>query len=223
MKLNSRGYPIRPGAQPCEHYLKFRECGYKLACRWDHPEELPEIKLAGHNSKGLPLRPGAAFCMTFIRTGACPWGPTCRCDHPEPEPAPNPAATASKRMAAQQAALEIAKGLQQQGEAARLQAEKGLQQRGGAARPQTEEAPPKDDKKRRRGWDDEEMQSAKAALRASSAKLEEMVKSWIPTEKQLDAMDVEQLQTVLKSWRSPTTFTTKDALLAKAKKVILGM
>jgi len=49
-----------------------------------------------------------------------------------------------------------------------------------------------------------------------------MVKNWVPTEKQLEAMSVEDLQRILREWKADSKFNTRDALLAKAKKIILG-
>mmetsp|Transcript_80928 Transcript_80928/g.182591 ORF Transcript_80928/g.182591 Transcript_80928/m.182591 type:complete len:135 (+) Transcript_80928:65-469(+) len=82
------------------------------------------------------------------------------------------------------------------------------------------------ERKRRRGWDAEEPKSVAAAssmaAKMSAARMEAMVKSWVPTEAQLDAMSVEELQRVLAAWKADSKFNSKDALLAKAKKIILG-
>lgn len=55
---------------------------------------------------------------------------------------------------------------------------------------------------------------------ASAARIEQMVNQWRPSEQQLEAMTVEELQTLLKQWKVSTKFTTKDALLAKVRKAM---
>lgn len=257
--FNSKGFPLRPGQQQCDFYLKFRDCKYGKGCCWDHPEELPDIQYLGRNSKGLPLRPGAMRCAAYLRTGTCAYGEECRCDHPEGEAmsvapgGPATAATAAalatqrKRQAAQQAALEIARSIGggsapagATGPAAGALASAGPPQPQDSQQPQRPQAqrPPepqeqevvkeedkaggRPERKRRRGWDTESVAASAAASKAASAQMEAMVKSWVPSESQLDKMSTEELQRVLNAWKADSKFTTRDALLAKAKKIILG-
>jgi hypothetical protein len=42
----SDGYPIRPGEQDCDYYLKRGSCGYGWSCKFNHPEK--------HDPKQLP-------------------------------------------------------------------------------------------------------------------------------------------------------------------------
>jgi len=252
--FNSKGFPVRPGVQSCDFYLKFRDCKYGKNCCWDHPEELPEIKYLGKNSKGLPLRPGAMRCSTYLRTGACAYGEECRCDHPESEALSTNLGVERKILAAAQAAKEIAKTLGTPGEvpdqvlttapecvhtvaaAHNLEPTSTLENANAARETITAPDPPQaavgDDRgetkpvrerKRRRGWDSDSAKQQQANAASLSAKcVQEMVKNWVPSEKQLDGMSTEELQAVLNQWKCQTKFTTRDALLAKAKKVIIG-
>jgi len=36
--FNTSGYPIRPGAESCNFYLKNGTCKFGPSCKWDHPE-----------------------------------------------------------------------------------------------------------------------------------------------------------------------------------------
>eukprot|EP00747_Dinoflagellata_sp_TGD_P198754 gnl/TRDRNA2_/TRDRNA2_71836_c0_seq1.p1 gnl/TRDRNA2_/TRDRNA2_71836_c0~~gnl/TRDRNA2_/TRDRNA2_71836_c0_seq1.p1 ORF type:complete len:360 (+),score=62.17 gnl/TRDRNA2_/TRDRNA2_71836_c0_seq1:2-1081(+) len=301
VKLNRHGFPVRPGAQPCDYYMKFRQCKYKANCAFDHPEELPDIQAAGLNRQGLPLRPGAPRCATWLRTGSCQYGAACKCDHPESEPVTGaPVQVESlftmhknekKRLAATMAASEIARNLTIGG-AAPAPGPAAAAAQAPAAVPVPQPAPPAPPadpqeatvalpwncvscgepnkaarsvcngcqkprvpqalqgllkattpavetsssapsqpaaaeagadgagsrKRRRGGWDKDEVAASSSAAAVKS--VAEMLKTWTPTEQQLEAMSVEDLQTVLKQWKAHTTFTTKEPLLRKAKKVL---
>merc|ERR1711915_626631 len=80
-EINSLGYPVRKGQQPCTFFVKTGVCRYGTTCKWDHPEEyvplaaihghkiqFAEYKPVGFNSLGYPLRPGSQACSHYMRT-----------------------------------------------------------------------------------------------------------------------------------------------------------
>lgn len=101
MDMNSLGYPVRPGAQPCTFFVKTGTCSYGMACKWDHPEEYTPLAAnhphgpppiptptkieapAGFNTLGYPVREGTPPCQFFMNTGSCSYGAKCKWDHPE--------------------------------------------------------------------------------------------------------------------------------------------
>jgi hypothetical protein len=91
--LNSRGYPVRPGAAVCQYYLDYNKCSYGTSCVMHHPDipggtdndtwsdfsdEGPKL-----NKRGYIRRPGKAICSFYQKSGHCGFGPQCRFDHPE--------------------------------------------------------------------------------------------------------------------------------------------
>lgn len=97
--MNSKGFPMRPGATPCSFYMKTETCKFGATCQFDHPEDtglagasIAANPLAGkfravpadsYNSKGYPLRVGAEICSFFAKTGECKFSATCKFDHTE--------------------------------------------------------------------------------------------------------------------------------------------
>ncbi|CAK0865998.1 unnamed protein product [Prorocentrum cordatum] len=48
-ELNAKGFPLRPGEQDCQHYVKTGECKFGAQCKWNHPEyssRIPAFELA---------------------------------------------------------------------------------------------------------------------------------------------------------------------------------
>merc|ERR1719247_3790630 len=91
--LNSRGYPLRPGAQTCQMYVDYNKCAFGTSCIMNHPDnpkgddndtwsdfsdEGPKL-----NKRGYIRRPGRAICSFYQKSGHCGFGPSCRFDHPE--------------------------------------------------------------------------------------------------------------------------------------------
>lgn len=85
--LNSGGFPIRPGREPCAFYMKTGFCRFGPQCKKDHPEKpgasTQDVTPPQLNSKGLPVRPGRGQCATYMQTGECRFGVHCTNDHPE--------------------------------------------------------------------------------------------------------------------------------------------
>mmetsp|Transcript_37130 Transcript_37130/g.78757 ORF Transcript_37130/g.78757 Transcript_37130/m.78757 type:complete len:545 (+) Transcript_37130:128-1762(+) len=103
--LNSAGYPLAPGVEDCQHFLKTGTCKYSSSCKYNHPEgyatQIAQAPVASPsaaapprpapgqrpgttlNSAGYPLAPGIEDCQHFLRTGQCKWGSGCKYNHPE--------------------------------------------------------------------------------------------------------------------------------------------
>jgi len=97
--VNSKGYPIRPGATACSFFLKTGTCKFEATCQFTHPEGVDVASVAANplaaqgifstppaesfNSKGYPLRPGQPICTFFAKTGECKFSTTCKFDHTE--------------------------------------------------------------------------------------------------------------------------------------------
>lgn len=96
--MNSKGYPIRPGATACSFFLKTGTCKFEATCQFTHPEGVDAASVAvnplqaqgiytapaeSFNSKGYPLRPGQPICAFFAKTGECKFSNTCKFDHTE--------------------------------------------------------------------------------------------------------------------------------------------
>jgi len=117
-EINSLGYPVRKGQQPCTFFAKTGVCRYGTTCKWDHPEEyvplaaihghkiqFAEYKPVGFNSLGYPLRPGSQACSHYMRTGSCKFEKNCVWDHPENTMAAAMASTTYPSDAAAMAAM----------------------------------------------------------------------------------------------------------------------
>merc|ERR1712061_291558 len=114
-----------------------------------------------------------------------------------------------KRLAAQQAALEIARNIGGEVPSAPLATaatpaatarvlSEPYDPLGEATALPSDEGSGEARRKRRRGWDDgADKASSAASASMSSARMEEIVKNWVPSEVQLEAMSVEELQRVL--------------------------
>ena len=70
-------YPRRPGALPCDFFVKTGHCRFADGCRFDHPPEHSVARTPG----GHPLRPGEPRCAHHARTRECKFGPACKFDH----------------------------------------------------------------------------------------------------------------------------------------------
>lgn len=95
--MNSKGFPLRPGATPCQFYLKTGSCKFGATCQFDHPEDgvggasvamkplamFHNAPADSFNSKGYPIRIGAEICSFFAKTGECKFSTTCKFDHTE--------------------------------------------------------------------------------------------------------------------------------------------
>lgn len=106
--LNSAGYPIRPGQNPCAFYARTQTCKFGASCQFTHPEvgsNMGSIAMTagfggqfagqpqtpmyqnnppdGYNSTGLPLRNGVQLCSFYEKTSECKFGATCKWDHSE--------------------------------------------------------------------------------------------------------------------------------------------
>ena len=65
-------YPRRPGAQPCQYYLKTGKCNYFQRCKFDHP----------FRDKSLLTALSRRDCFDFVQSGTCPYGTSCKYNHP---------------------------------------------------------------------------------------------------------------------------------------------
>mmetsp|Transcript_8433 Transcript_8433/g.18106 ORF Transcript_8433/g.18106 Transcript_8433/m.18106 type:complete len:488 (+) Transcript_8433:131-1594(+) len=65
-------YPVRPGAPPCQYYLKTGKCSYGARCKFNHPPRDEKLLSALHRRD----------CFDFVHTGECPYGSTCKYNHP---------------------------------------------------------------------------------------------------------------------------------------------
>lgn len=95
--LNSKGYPLRPGATSCAFYLKTGTCKFGATCQFNHPEGgaatvamnplasqgFQAAAAEAFNSKGYPLRSGVQVCPFFAKTLECKFSSTCKFDHTE--------------------------------------------------------------------------------------------------------------------------------------------
>ena len=94
------GYPHRPGAEKCLHFMSHGRCKFGEACRYDHPPGTTPSLGGGPNGEfsstaderclpgntaatgGLPVIAGAADCPFFMKTGMCKYGAKCKYNHP---------------------------------------------------------------------------------------------------------------------------------------------
>ena len=51
--LNSVGLPLRPGAQPCQYFLRRGKCAFGTQCKHDHPESGVRPELAAKSREQL--------------------------------------------------------------------------------------------------------------------------------------------------------------------------
>uniref|UniRef100_A0ACD5VHB2 Uncharacterized protein n=1 Tax=Avena sativa TaxID=4498 RepID=A0ACD5VHB2_AVESA len=81
-------YPQRPGEKDCAFYMRSRTCMYGEACKYDHPQWVPESgipnwKEAPQVEESYPERPGEPDCSFFIKNGMCKFGSKCKFNHPK--------------------------------------------------------------------------------------------------------------------------------------------
>ncbi|XP_062215162.1 zinc finger CCCH domain-containing protein 8-like isoform X3 [Phragmites australis] len=81
-------YPQRPGARDCAFYMRTRTCRYGEACKFDHPQWVPEggvpnWKEVPNIEDSYPERPGEPDCPYFIKTGKCKFKSNCKFNHPK--------------------------------------------------------------------------------------------------------------------------------------------
>jgi len=94
--LNSAGFPLNPGQQDCQFFMKVGNCKFGATCKYNHPEGIatvvagdgsamaaPAGESASTNSMGFPLNPGSQDCGFYMKTGNCKFGATCKFNHPE--------------------------------------------------------------------------------------------------------------------------------------------
>lgn len=55
--FNTKGYPLRTGAQPCTFYLKTGTCKFGTSCKWDHPEGMGGSMEDSRHQGGMPQMP----------------------------------------------------------------------------------------------------------------------------------------------------------------------
>jgi hypothetical protein len=76
-------YPVRPGGQPCKHYLQHNNCKFGMECRYDHPPGMAgsqdrsggggdQNNYAQQNSYAAPMRmdPGPSYAPQMPVNGA---------------------------------------------------------------------------------------------------------------------------------------------------------
>ncbi|KAL5222430.1 hypothetical protein ABZP36_027143 [Zizania latifolia] len=81
-------YPQRPGAKDCAFYMKTRTCNYGDACKFDHPQWVPEggipkWKEAKNPEESYPERHGKPDCPYFMKKSRCKFGSKCKFNHPK--------------------------------------------------------------------------------------------------------------------------------------------
>lgn len=81
-------HPQRPGEKDCAFYMRNRTCKYGEACKFDHPQWVPEggipnWKEAPKVEESYPERPGEPDCPFFIKNSKCKFGSKCKFNHPK--------------------------------------------------------------------------------------------------------------------------------------------
>ncbi|KAK1665682.1 hypothetical protein QYE76_053841 [Lolium multiflorum] len=81
-------YPERPGEKSCAFYMRSRTCMYGEACKFHHPQWVPEggipyWKEARNVEESYPERPGEPDCPFFIKNSECKFGSKCKFNHPK--------------------------------------------------------------------------------------------------------------------------------------------
>lgn len=77
--LHMPSFPLRPGKQHCDFYVKTGHCKYGVDCVFDHPPEY----VVPLTEQGLPFRPGQPVCTFYQKTQQCKYGPSCKFHHPK--------------------------------------------------------------------------------------------------------------------------------------------
>ncbi|KAM0858717.1 hypothetical protein ACQ4PT_047646 [Festuca glaucescens] len=81
-------YPRRPGEKNCGFYMRSRTCMYGKACKFDHPQWVPEGGIPYWKEdldveESYPKRPGEPDCPFFIKNSECKFGSKCKFNHPK--------------------------------------------------------------------------------------------------------------------------------------------
>nr|QEX51175.1 zinc finger CCCH domain-containing protein 37-like isoform X2 [Cymbidium ensifolium]QEX51184.1 zinc finger CCCH domain-containing protein 37-like isoform X4 [Cymbidium ensifolium] len=83
-------YPERPGEKDCAYYMMTRTCKFGDACKFDHPNWVPEGGIPDWKevtlisaTESLPERPGEPDCPYFLKTLKCKYGLNCKFNHPK--------------------------------------------------------------------------------------------------------------------------------------------
>ncbi|KAM0912659.1 hypothetical protein ACQ4PT_012636 [Festuca glaucescens] len=81
-------YPERPGEKSCAFYMRSRTCMYGEACKFHHPQWVPEggipyWKEAQNVEESYPERPGEPDCPFLIKNSECKFGSKCKFNHPK--------------------------------------------------------------------------------------------------------------------------------------------
>uniref|UniRef100_A0A7N0UXD9 C3H1-type domain-containing protein n=1 Tax=Kalanchoe fedtschenkoi TaxID=63787 RepID=A0A7N0UXD9_KALFE len=81
-------YPLRPGAEDCNYYMRMGSCKYGLSCKFNHPPRRrnltlkPRMKEREDNSE----RPMQVECKYYLSAGGCKYGKACRFSHSRERP-----------------------------------------------------------------------------------------------------------------------------------------
>uniref|UniRef100_A0A7N0UTL0 C3H1-type domain-containing protein n=1 Tax=Kalanchoe fedtschenkoi TaxID=63787 RepID=A0A7N0UTL0_KALFE len=80
-------YPLRPGAEDCNFYMKTGSCKYGLSCKFNHPLRRtnqtvkPRVK-EREDSSERPM----TECKYYLSAGGCKYGKACRFKHSRETP-----------------------------------------------------------------------------------------------------------------------------------------
>ncbi|KAK8444807.1 hypothetical protein SEVIR_9G202910v4 [Setaria viridis] len=81
-------YPQRPGEKDCAFYMRTRTCKYGEACKFDHPQWVPEggvpnWKEVPNVEDSYPERPGEPDCPYLVKSNTCRFKSRCKFNHPK--------------------------------------------------------------------------------------------------------------------------------------------
>ncbi|KAL6842782.1 hypothetical protein ACP4OV_027626 [Aristida adscensionis] len=79
-------YLQRPGAKECVFYMRTRTCKYGGACKFDHPQWVPEGGIPNWKEDvedSYPERPGKPDCPYFVKNSECKFKSKCKFNHPK--------------------------------------------------------------------------------------------------------------------------------------------
>ncbi|XP_039809452.1 zinc finger CCCH domain-containing protein 8-like isoform X5 [Panicum virgatum] len=81
-------YPQRPGEKDCAFYMRTRTCNYGEACKFDHPQWVPEggvpnWKEFRNVEDSYPERPGEPDCPYLVKSNRCRFKSKCKFNHPK--------------------------------------------------------------------------------------------------------------------------------------------
>uniref|UniRef100_K3XHL7 C3H1-type domain-containing protein n=1 Tax=Setaria italica TaxID=4555 RepID=K3XHL7_SETIT len=81
-------YPQRPREKDCAFYMRTRTCKYGEACKFDHPQWVPEggvpnWKEVPNVEDYYPERPGEPDCPYLVKSNTCRFKSRCKFNHPK--------------------------------------------------------------------------------------------------------------------------------------------